>query len=209
MVEGRPKYVTALAETDTAGGWRVHKARGGVLMDIETNELLLRRLSMPHSPRWYQHQMWILESGEGSLAKVDLHQCTWQTIAQVPGFTRGLDFYGPLAFIGLSQVRESATFSGIPLVHRLNERTCGVWVMQIETRQTTGSCALKRACKRFLRCRCCQGHGFRRCWSGAMSGWRSRMCCPMRRLLKCSFLPQPNASSPPRCIVSRAWSSLA
>ena len=37
----------------------------------------------------------------------------------VPGFTRGLDFCGPLAFIGLSQVRESAVFSGIPLVERL------------------------------------------------------------------------------------------
>ena len=41
---------------------------------------------------------------------------TWETVAQVPGFTRGIDFVGPLAFIGLSQVRESAVFSGIPLV---------------------------------------------------------------------------------------------
>ena len=33
MVDGRPKYVTALAETDTAGAWRAHKARGGLLLD--------------------------------------------------------------------------------------------------------------------------------------------------------------------------------
>ncbi|MGH3657370.1 MAG: PASTA domain-containing protein [Micromonosporaceae bacterium] len=51
----------------------------------------------------------------------------------MPGFTRGIDFLGPLAFIGLSQVRESAVFSGIPLVQRLRERTCGVWVVNIET----------------------------------------------------------------------------
>ncbi len=138
MVDGRPKYVTALAETDTAGAWRAHKARGGLLLDVETNEILLRGLSMPHSPRWYQNQLWVLESGEGSLAKVDLQRRTWQTIAQVPGFTRGIDFCGPLAFIGLSQVRESATFSGIPLVQRLKERTCGVWVVHIETGQTVG-----------------------------------------------------------------------
>lgn len=138
MVDGRPKYVTALAETDTAGGWRAHKARGGLLLDVETNAILLRGLSMPHSPRWYQEQLWVLESGEGGLAKVDLENRTWQTIAQVPGFTRGIDFYGPLAFIGLSQVRESATFSGIPLVQRLKERTCGVWVVHIETGQTVG-----------------------------------------------------------------------
>ena len=68
MVDGRPKYVTALGETDTAGGWRANKARGGILMDIESNEILLRGLSMPHSPRWYQGKLWLLESGEGSLA---------------------------------------------------------------------------------------------------------------------------------------------
>ena len=122
--------------TDTAGGWRANKARGGIVMDVETNEILLRGLSMPHSPRWYQGKLWVLESGEGSLAVVDVERRTWQTVAQVPGFTRGLDFVGPLAFIGLSQVRESAVFSGIPLVERVRERTCGVWVVHIETGQT-------------------------------------------------------------------------
>jgi tetratricopeptide (TPR) repeat protein len=138
MVDGRPKYVTALGETNTAGGWRANKARGGLLMDVETNEILLRGLSMPHSPRWYQGKLWVLESGEGTLAVVDLAQRTWRAVAQVPGFTRGIDFIGPLAFIGLSQVRESAVFSGIPLVQRLKERTCGVWVVHIETGQTVG-----------------------------------------------------------------------
>jgi uncharacterized protein (TIGR03032 family) len=138
MVDGRPKYVTALGETDTPGGWRANKAKGGILMDIESNEILLRGLSMPHSPRWYQGKLWVLESGEGSLAAVDIERRTWQTVAQVPGFTRGIDFVGPLAFIGLSQVRESAVFSGIPLVQRLRERTCGVWVVNIETGKTLG-----------------------------------------------------------------------
>jgi Flp pilus assembly protein TadD len=59
-------------------------------------------------------------------------------VAKLPGFTRGLDFAGPLAFIGLSQVRESAVFSGIPLVERGQERTCGVWVVHLETGQTIG-----------------------------------------------------------------------
>jgi uncharacterized protein (TIGR03032 family) len=138
MVEGRPRYVTALGETDTAGGWRANKASGGLLIDIETEEILLRGLSMPHSPRWYQSRLWLLESGQGSLAVVDPQQRTLQTIAQLPGFTRGLDFVGPLAFIGLSQVRESAVFSGIPLVERLKERTCGVWVVHIDTGATVG-----------------------------------------------------------------------
>lgn len=138
MMDGRPKYVTALGETDSAGGWRTDKARGGILMDIENNEILFRGLSMPHSPRWYRGRLWLLESGEGSLVVADPEQGCWEKIAETPGFTRGLAFYGPLAFIGLSQVRESAVFSGIPLVKRLKERTCGVWVVNIETGQTLG-----------------------------------------------------------------------
>ena len=138
MVGGRPKYVTALGETNTLGGWRANKAKGGILMDVESNEILLRGLSMPHSPRWYQGKLWVLESGQGSLAEVDLGRRTWRTVVQVPGFTRGIDFLGPLAFIGLSQVRESAVFSGIPLIERVYERTCGVWVVNIATGETVG-----------------------------------------------------------------------
>ncbi len=136
MVKGRPKYVTAFGETDTPGGWRANKASGGILMDVEVDEIILRGLSMPHSPRWYGEKLWLLESGEGSLALVDVDGGTWRTITKLPGYTRGLDFVGPLAFIGLSQVRESAVFSGIPLVERLTERTCGVWVVHLETGQT-------------------------------------------------------------------------
>ncbi|MBK8434257.1 MAG: TIGR03032 family protein [Chloroflexi bacterium] len=138
MVDGRPRYVTALGETDTAGGWRANKRNGGLLMDVQSGEILLRGLSMPHSPRWVNGQLWVLESGQGSLARVDLANGTWETVAQMPGFTRGLDFVGPLAFIGLSQVRESAVFSGIPLVERLEqaERQCGVWVVNWQTGET-------------------------------------------------------------------------
>jgi len=72
---------------------------------VESNKILLRGLSMPHSPRWYQGKLWVLESGEGSLVQVDLENRTWRTVTQLPGFTRVIDFLGPLAFIGLSQVR--------------------------------------------------------------------------------------------------------
>lgn len=51
----------------------------------------------------------------------------------LPGFTRGLALYGNLAFIGLSQVRETAVFSGLPLTERLEERMSGVWVVDINT----------------------------------------------------------------------------
>ncbi|MBT9314840.1 TIGR03032 family protein [Leptothoe spongobia] len=135
LVDGSPKYVTALGTTNTAGGWRENKADGGILMDVTTNDIIVHGLSMPHSPRWYRNQLWVLESGKGNLALVDVSTGKIEPLIQLPGFTRGIDFYGPLAFVGLSQVRESAVFSGLPLTEQLTERTCGVWVINIETQE--------------------------------------------------------------------------
>jgi uncharacterized protein (TIGR03032 family) len=133
MVNGQPKYVTALGETNTPAGWRANKAKGGLLMDVDSGEILCRGLSMPHSPRWYGGRLWVCESGSGTLGAVDLNTGKYEAVAAVPGFTRGLDFVGDLAFVGLSQVRESAVFSGIPITERLapEERTCGVCVVDL------------------------------------------------------------------------------
>ena len=61
-----------LGETDTAGGWRENKARGGLLMEVPTRRALLRGLSMPHSPRWYNNRLWFLESGAVSYTHLEL-----------------------------------------------------------------------------------------------------------------------------------------
>ncbi len=130
-------FVTALGETDDKGGWRANKRSGGILMETATNEVLVRGLSMPHSPRCYADQLWLCESGTGTLGQVDLRAGRYEPIVSLPGFTRGVDFYGRYAFIGLSQVRESAVFSGIPIAERpVSERACGVWVVDMVTGQT-------------------------------------------------------------------------
>jgi uncharacterized protein (TIGR03032 family) len=54
-------------------------------------------------------------------------------VAELPGFTRGLAFLGGIALVGLSQIRESATFGDLPLTHRLRERQCGVWMVDLES----------------------------------------------------------------------------
>jgi uncharacterized protein (TIGR03032 family) len=138
MVDGKPKYVTALGETNEMGGWRPNKAQGGLLMDVGSGVILCRGLSMPHSPRWYGGRLWVCESGSGTLGTVDLDTGRYEAIAAVPGFTRGLDFAGDLAFVGLSQVRESAIFSGIPITERLapEERTCGICVVDLRRGET-------------------------------------------------------------------------
>jgi hypothetical protein len=36
---------------------------------------------MPHSPRWYQNKLWVLESGNGTLATVDVDSGQLETVA--------------------------------------------------------------------------------------------------------------------------------
>jgi uncharacterized protein (TIGR03032 family) len=131
---GKPAWVTALGETDSAGGWRENKKSGGILIDLESNEVFAGGLSMPHSPRWHAGRLWLLESGTGSFGFVDLASGRYESIVQLSGFTRGLDLSGNLAFIGVSQVRDTAIFGGVPITERLQEteRACGVWVVEIE-----------------------------------------------------------------------------
>jgi uncharacterized protein (TIGR03032 family) len=137
MVEGKPKYVTALGETNTMDGWRENKAKGGVVIDVDSGAVVARGLSMPHSPRWYAGRLWVCESGAGTFGFIDLDSGKYVPIAETPGFTRGLDFAGDFAFIGLSQVRESAIFSGIAITERLaeQERSCGVVVIDLRSGQ--------------------------------------------------------------------------
>jgi uncharacterized protein (TIGR03032 family) len=140
MHDGAPRYLTALGTTDEPGGWRANKATGGVLMDAASGEIVVRGLSMPHSPRLHGGRLWVCESGAGTLGVVDPATGKYEATVAVPGFTRGLDFAGRFAFAGLSQVRESATFSGIPITERLaaTERTCGVAVIDLFSGQLVG-----------------------------------------------------------------------
>jgi uncharacterized protein (TIGR03032 family) len=92
---------------------------------------------MPHSPRWHAGRLWVLESGAGALAHVDFASGKLVTVARLPGFTRGLAFAGPFAFVGLSQVRESC-FEGIPLTESKDPRFCGVWAVHLETGNVVG-----------------------------------------------------------------------
>lgn len=138
MMNGEPRYVTALGDSNKPGGWRERKADGGVLIDLSNNRTLTRGLSMPHSPRWYANQLWICESGKGLLSKVDYVTGALTPFFEFPGFTRGLDFHGHYAFVGLSKIRETATFSGLPITERTAERNCGVWVIDLRDASLVG-----------------------------------------------------------------------
>lgn len=136
--DGKPRYLTALGETNNFQGWRANKRDGGVLLDSVADEVIVRGLSMPHSPRWHDDRLWVLESGRGALVTIDIASGQKTDVARVPGFARGLDFLGPIAFVGLSQLRDGNIFTDIPLTEENNERSCGVWAIDIRTGQIIG-----------------------------------------------------------------------
>ncbi len=138
MSAGRPRYVTALGETDAPDGWRTNKASGGCVIDVATGEVVARGLCMPHSPRMHAGQLWLLDSGTGSLVAIDERTGRHDTVARVPGYARGLAFHDRFAFVGLSRIRETSTFGGLPIAERPGELRCGVWVIDWHTGATAG-----------------------------------------------------------------------
>ena len=133
-----PAYVTVLGETDIENGWRDNKASGGCLIHVPSGEVVLRGLSMPHSPRLYKNQLYLLDSGHGALLRVDPLSGKRSTVAHLPGFTRGLDCFAGYAFVGLSQIRETAVFGGLPISERQQELKCGLAVVNLSNGSVDG-----------------------------------------------------------------------
>lgn len=133
MSDGAPKYVTALAETDSPQGWRANKARSGCLIDVPSGQTMARGFAMPHSPRVHRGRVWMLHSGTGQLLLVDPASGRVETVTELPGYTRGLAMYDRFAFVGLSKIRETSTFGGMPIADRQPELKCGVGVVDLGT----------------------------------------------------------------------------
>jgi uncharacterized protein (TIGR03032 family) len=137
IVDDRPRFVTMLGVSDVAHGWRSGNGAGGCVLDVDSGDIVCANLSMPHSPRWHDGRLWVLESGRGAVVVIDPVSGAPTTVAELPGFTRGLAFLGPYALVGLSQVRESV-FDGIPLKEPELERVCGVWMIDTRNGATVG-----------------------------------------------------------------------
>jgi uncharacterized protein (TIGR03032 family) len=139
VADGKPRYVTAMAETDSAQGWRPVKVGGGCVIDVLTNQTICRGLTMPHSPRLAGGRLLLLHSGLGQLVTLDPADGRLQTIAELPGYTRGLAIHGSLAFVGLSQLRASSSLEGVPIAARSEQLKCGCAVVDLRTGEVVAS----------------------------------------------------------------------
>ena len=130
MVDGEPKYVTAVCRSDVVDGWRDRRHDGGMIIDVETNEIVAEGLSMPHSPRWHDGKLWVLNSGTGELGWINKRKKDktkrFTPVAFFPGFLRGLSFHNGYAFATLSKPRHQR-FDGLELATKLEEKDADAW----------------------------------------------------------------------------------
>lgn len=137
MEGGLPRYVTAVGVADAANAWRAHRRDGGVVIDCESNAMVATGLSMPHSPRIYRDQLWLLNAGTGYFGRINLSSGAFEPLTFCPGFLRGLSFCGDFAVVATSKLRENQTFTGLELDVNLAERgseaRCQILVIDLRT----------------------------------------------------------------------------
>lgn len=146
MDGGEPVYVTGLGETDTGGGWRENRLAGGFLMHVKSREMIARNLSMPHSPRIYDGNLFFLNSAAGELMRVDPASGVCEVVNRLPGFARGMARCGDYLFVGLSKIRAKHMFSDMP-VAKEGQNFAGIILVHLPSGRLAGSIRYLSACE--------------------------------------------------------------
>ena len=137
LVSGELVYASVCSLTNTRQGWRQHQNGGGAVFDIRSNDVVCSGLSMPHSPKWHDNRLWLLDSGSGDFGFVDLSRGKFIPVAFLPGFARGMVFQGHYVVIALSRMRPSSLEAGMLLEKRLKEKNitpvCGLVIFNLRT----------------------------------------------------------------------------
>ncbi|MCP3675645.1 MAG: DUF4915 domain-containing protein, partial [Gammaproteobacteria bacterium] len=64
-------------------------------------------------------------------------------LVTLPGYTRGIDFYGPLMFVGLSKVKCQKEEEKLPLPLSDQETLSGIWIVNLESNKVIGNIEFK------------------------------------------------------------------
>ena len=126
--QDRPVFATAFAPCDGARGYRSLPTNSGILMDVDSGAVAVAGLTLPHSPRLFGNELFLCNSGYGDILKIDIANHTANTVARLPGFTRGLRAHGDFLFVGLSSIR--STRREIPLLDSKVRLVAGIAVVE-------------------------------------------------------------------------------
>lgn len=136
--DGKVRYVTALGATNTPFGWRKGMADSGIVMEVPSGRIVASGLSMPHSPRVINGQLYVLEGGRGQLLRIDPSSGARTVVATLPGFTHGLAEYGGVLFIGLSKLRDKRGPQGLPIEAEHDRLVAGVAAIELSSGAVLG-----------------------------------------------------------------------
>ena len=137
MQAGIPKYATSFNQGNTFQSWRENITTTGVVFDIETNEVVAGNLPMPHTPRLFDNELYVLLSATGELVKMDLNSGKYDVIVRMDGFVRGMSLHRDYLFIGLSKLRKnSSTFGKLDFAEKANHS--GIMVIHLPTGSIAG-----------------------------------------------------------------------
>jgi uncharacterized protein (TIGR03032 family) len=121
MEDGKPRFVTEVNTTDVADGWRHLPRDGGVVIDVQSDEIVATSLSMPHSPRIQDGTLWVQDSGRGFLVRINSKTGQKDDVAFCPGFLRGMSIHNGFAIACLSQARHGH-FGDLAIQQELESR---------------------------------------------------------------------------------------
>lgn len=137
LENGKPKYVSCFNQGNEMQSWRSNLTSEGVILDVDSNEVIAHELSMPHTPKLINGDLYVLQSAKGELTKIDRQTGKKETIVKLNSFVRGMDICGEYLFIGLSKLRtNSKTFSKIAGNFSKNE--AGIAIVHLPTGSFTG-----------------------------------------------------------------------
>ncbi len=107
----------------------------GVIFAGNTREVIARGLTRPHSARLHQGQIWVNNSGYGEVGVIV--DGSFESVAHVPGWTRGLALHENIAFVATSRVipRFRQYAPGL----NVEESRCGIHAISLETGNVLGS----------------------------------------------------------------------
>ncbi|NME66954.1 DUF4915 domain-containing protein [Flammeovirga aprica] len=142
MKGGQPKYATCFNQGNQKQSWRSEITTGGVLIDIESNQIITDGLAMPHSPRLINGKMYCLLSAKGEFVEIDLKSGKVNTLLSLNAFVRGMDHIGDYLFIGMSKLREnSSTFK--QLIPHIKNNRAGIAIIHLPTMSFQGEILYK------------------------------------------------------------------
>jgi len=137
MENGKPKYATAFNNGNSPQSWRDKVTESGIIIDVENNTIIAEGLAMPHTPRIFNGELYVLLSATGELVKINKETGTHEVIIQIDGFVRGMSLHKDYLFIGLSKLRKgSSTFGKLPFAEKANE--AGIIVIHLPTKSIVG-----------------------------------------------------------------------